>query len=170
MLSVSELANSCGTSRTSVLYYERANLLAPRYRTSNGYRWYGNEEIERLKRIMAYRSFGVAVADIADLLNNEDQQSQSALLMAQFDNLEKEVVKFKRQQQAIVIMLQEPELLNDHGLSKEQWVELMISLGFDEPEMVAWHQSFEALKPEKHLAFLQSLGIDDQEISKIQRL
>ncbi|NQZ32687.1 MAG: MerR family transcriptional regulator [Oceanospirillaceae bacterium] len=170
MLSVSELANSCGLSRTSVLYYERAGLLAPRFRSSNGYRWYGNEEIECLKRIMAYRSFGVSVADIAELLNNKDQQSQSALLMAQFYNLEKEVVKFKKQQQAIVVMLQEPKLLNDHGLNKEQWVELMISLGFDEDDMIAWHQSFEALKPKAHLEFLQSLGIDEQEISRIQQL
>jgi DNA-binding transcriptional MerR regulator len=170
MLSVSELAKRCGLSRTSVLYYEKMELLAPRTRSSNGYRWYGEEEVERLKNILAYRSFGVSVADILELLNKKDQQSQSTLLMKQFYNLEKEVVKFKKQQHAIVVMLQEPELLKDHGLDKEQWVELMISLGFNEIEMIAWHHSFETLKPQEHLKFLQSLGIDESEIARIRSL
>jgi len=170
MLSVSELAKRCGLTRTSVLYYEKAGLLVPRTRSRNGYRWYGEEEVERLKNILAYRSFGVSVAEIAELLNKKDQPSQSKLLMKQFYNLEKEVVKLKQQQHAIVVMLQEPELLKDHGLSKEQWVELMISLGFKETDMVAWHQSFESLKPREHLKFLQSLNIDEAEIQRIRNL
>jgi len=170
MLSVSELAKRCGLTRTSVLYYEKAGLLIPRTRSSNGYRWYGEEEVEQLKNILAYRSFGVSVAEIAELLNKKDQPSQSKLLMKQFYNLEKEVVKLKQQQHAIVVMLQEPELLKDHGLSKEQWVELMISLGFKETDMVAWHQSFESLKPREHLKFLQSLNIDEAEIQRIRNL
>ena len=37
-----------------------------------------------------------------------------------------------------------------------------------EEDMVIWHQQFEASMPEVHTDFLQSLGIDDEEIAKIK--
>ena len=171
MITVSELAKRCNISRTTVLYYERIGLLQPNHRSDNGYRWYGEQQIQRLKSIMAFRSYGVSVSDIAALLDNdEQQQAQSELLKNQFQTLEDEIQKLRKQQQAIVVTLQEPDMLAEKVVSKARWVEIMISLGFDEQDMTQWHQTFEKMKPKQHQAFLQSLGIDDQEIERIRKL
>lgn len=168
MLTVTELARSCGISRTTVLYYERIGLLKPNCRSENGYRWYGDKEIERLKSIMAYRSFGMPVADIAPLLDNTSKQSQPKLLKNQFQNLGDEITKLRKQQQAIVVMLQEPELLDEKVVSKSRWVDIMISLGFSDKDMIEWHHNFEVMKPKQHQKFLESLGIEPEEIKKIR--
>ncbi|GAL04728.1 transcriptional regulator MerR family [Photobacterium aphoticum] len=46
----------------------------------------------------------------------------------------------------------------------------MIAAGFDEAAMVKWHQKFEAMEPEEHQKFLESLGIDADEIARIRAL
>ena len=61
MLTVTQLANACHVSRTTILYYERAGLLLPHYRSDNGYRWYGDKELKRLESIVSYRSFGLSI-------------------------------------------------------------------------------------------------------------
>ena len=72
MLTVTQLANRYQLSRTTILYYEREGLLLPRNRSENGYRWYGDDEIKRLESIIAYRSYGVPIKDIASLLNRNE--------------------------------------------------------------------------------------------------
>ncbi len=52
-MSVTELARSCGVSRTTVLYYESEGLLEPARRTQSGYRQYGARELDRLRQICA---------------------------------------------------------------------------------------------------------------------
>ena len=53
-------------------------------------------------------------------------------------------------------------------ITKERWVEIMIAAGFDEAAMRAWHQKFEEMEPDEHQLFLESLGIDSEEIKAIR--
>jgi MerR family copper efflux transcriptional regulator len=69
MLSVSQLAKRSGLSRTAILYYERSGLLKPAWRTNSNYRAYGEKEVKQLKQICLYRSVGVSVRDIANMLS-----------------------------------------------------------------------------------------------------
>jgi len=59
MFTVTQLARKFGISRATILYYEREGLLMPASRSDNGYRWYGDSEIERLEAIVSYRSYGI---------------------------------------------------------------------------------------------------------------
>ncbi|KZN39370.1 hypothetical protein N480_00645 [Pseudoalteromonas luteoviolacea S2607] len=168
MLTVTELAKKCEISRTAVLYYEKVGLLMPSCRSDNGYRWYSEKEVNRLKSILAYRAFGMSISDIAKLVSSESEQEQGALLKSQFHTLAREIQTLKKQQQAIVVMLQEPDLLEEKVVSKSRWVEIMISLGFSESDMIEWHRNFERMKPIQHQAFLESLGISSTEIEAIR--
>lgn len=53
-------------------------------------------------------------------------------------------------------------------MTKESWVDIMLAAGFTEADMVKWHQKFEELEPEEHQKFLESLGISQEEITKIR--
>lgn len=168
MLTVTQLARKYSISRATVLYYEREGLLMPACRSENGYRWYGDAEMERLEAIVAYRSYGIPVARIAELLDRKEGMSQAQILRDHFNDLEKEIGQLRKQQQAIVALLQEPQLLEEQMVTKERWVEIMKASGFDEAAMMKWHQKFEEMEPEEHQKFLESLGIGAEEIKKIR--
>ncbi len=170
MLTVTRLAKRCRISRATILYYERTGLLSPAHRSENGYRWYGDAEVERLEAILAYRAFGLSLASIGDLLDRKNGTSQSQLLRNHFHTLENEICQLRNQQRAIVALLQEPSLLEKNMVTKDRWVEIMKAAGFDEKSMVTWHQKFEEMEPEEHQKFLESLGIGAGEINDIRSL
>ncbi|KLV09295.1 MerR family transcriptional regulator [Photobacterium aquae] len=168
MLTISQLAKHHKISRTTILYYERSGLLVPRCRSENGYRWYGENEIKRLESILAYRSFGVSVSHIASLLDRDSQATQEQILREQFNALEDEIQMLRQQQKAIVMLLEQPTLLEQNMVTKERWTDIMKAAGFNEQDMHNWHKQFEKMEPDAHQEFLESLGIDAEEIVKIR--
>jgi DNA-binding transcriptional MerR regulator len=170
MLTVTKLAKTCKISRATVLYYEREGLLKPTLRSDNGYRWYGEAEIKKLNDILRFRSFGIPVAEIQILINQDESACQSKVLKAQFEKIEQQILDLRKQQSAIVNLLQQPELLEKDMVTKERWVEIMRVSGFSDEDMVKWHQNFEKMEPEEHQIFLESLGIDAEEIKGIRNL
>ncbi|MFH0289551.1 MerR family transcriptional regulator [Vibrio owensii] len=169
MLTVTQLARECGLSRTTILYYEREGLLAPAHRSENGYRWYGEKETQRLKTISSYRSYGLPISSIRTLLAQKGK-SQAEILKDHFNELEREIQNLRAQQKAIVVLLQEPQLIEDNIVTKERWVQIMQAAGFSENDMVTWHQKFEEMEPAEHQKFLESLGIEQDEIVRIRAL
>lgn len=168
MLTVSQLAKKYGLSRTTLLYYEREGLLMPASRSANGYRWYDDKECQRLESILAYRSYGLPVSTLVDLLEQDDGATQDHILRDQFNALEKEIQQLRLQQKAIVQVLQQPELLVGQGLTKERWVDMMRAAGLSDDDMHDWHRQFESMEPEAHQAFLESLQIEPDEIEQIR--
>ncbi|MBE1275332.1 MerR family transcriptional regulator [Enterovibrio baiacu] len=168
MQTISQLAKQHRVSRTTILYYEREGLLNPAYRSENGYRWYGEKEVKRLSAILAYRSYGVPINKIAPLLDQENDMTQEQILRDQFNALENEIQRLRQQQKAIVILLEQPTLLEQNMVTKERWVDIMVAAGMSEEDMMNWHKQFEKMEPEAHQAFLESLNIDAEEITKIR--
>lgn len=169
MLTVTQLANACDVSRTTVLYYERVGLLLPAIRSDNGYRWYGEKEQNRLKSILSYRSFGLPVQEIGALLDNQSDFSQQQALRDQFSALEREIQSLRKQQQAIVSLLEQPILFIDNQLTKDKWVAILKNSGMTEQDMANWHKQFERAEPNAHQTFLESLQIDAKEIAQIRK-
>ena len=168
MLTVSQLAKWYGISRTTILYYERRGLLQPGFRSDNGYRWYGEKETSRLEAIMAYRSYGVPVKSIGMLLDRQKSIEQERILRDQFNALEKEIQKLRQQQKAIVMLLEQPYLMEQNMVNKERWSEIMKAAGFKDQDMHNWHRQFEKMEPEAHQEFLESLKIEKNEIKTIR--
>jgi len=168
MFTVTQLAKRCAISRATVLYYEREGLLQPALRSDNGYRWYGEAELARLERILAFRAFGLPITDIIHLLNREGAD-QPRLLKSHFDKLEQKIAELRKQQKAIVRFLQQPELLEEKMVTKDRWVEIMRAAGLSEEDMQNWHKRFEQMEPQGHQEFLESLGIEPEEIKKIRQ-
>ncbi len=169
MLTVSQLASKFGISRATVLYYERKGLLFPASRSDNGYRWYGEVQVRMLEDILAYRSFGLPVSKLIDLVNRKDSVAQARILREQFTALEKEIHVLRQQQKAIVQLLEQPALLEKKMVTKDRWVEIMQAAGLSDQDMINWHKKFEAMEPDEHQKFLESLAITPEEIKKIRK-
>lgn len=71
-LTVSELARRVGVPVSTVRYYERRKLLAPKARSSGNYRLYSDASVERLRFIVAAKGAGFTLGDIQALLDFSD--------------------------------------------------------------------------------------------------
>lgn len=168
MLTISKLGKRFGLSRTTILYYEREGLLEPASRAANGYRWYGEKEIERLKQIAGFRSYGVPVRDIRELLTRDSDQVHEQILRKRFTQMETEIQDLRRQQQALLAIFEQVQELPQPPMSKERWSGIMRAAGMSDGDMRNWHREFEAREPLAHQEFLESLNLDADEIGRIR--
>jgi DNA-binding transcriptional MerR regulator len=165
---VGVLARTVGLARSTLLYYDRVGLLPPSSRSRAGYRLYGEEARMRLETIRTYRGVGLAIPEIRALLRVRDGGAASALT-ARLDRLNREIAALREQQRIIVRLLRNRTLLGRaRALDKQGWVQILRAAGLDELAMHRWHVEFEALAPESHQDFLESLGIPAPEIEAIR--
>ena len=194
---ISELARQHGLSRTALLYYSRLGLLKPAVRSETGYRLYSPADAERLKQICLYRRMGIPLRDIARMLQRDaDADPSEMLLRRRLQALETQIEQLQEQQRQVMRLLEQlnkrksaikrgkksrqPRALaagkkqcdsytkENDMLSKQRWVEIMTAAGFTDADCHKWHQCFEKLEPDAHQEFLETLGIDRQEISRIR--
>jgi len=65
---IGELGKSACVDVETIRYYEKAGLLPPPARSSNGYRAYGSAHLERLAFIRHCRALDISLADVKRLL------------------------------------------------------------------------------------------------------
>ena len=73
---LSKLAN---ISARTLRYYDEIGLLKPVRQSSNGYRIYGQQEVDKLQQIMFYKTMGLELETIKQLLENPDFDAIKAM-------------------------------------------------------------------------------------------
>lgn len=76
---INKLAKIAGISTRTLRWYDECGLLKPHRINSNGYRIYGQSEINRLQQILFYRELGVALTEIGRILSAADFDALAAL-------------------------------------------------------------------------------------------
>lgn len=77
---INDIAKIAGISTRTLRYYDEINLLSPKRISSNGYRIYGKEEINKLQQILFYREFDFKLDKIAELIKRNDFDREKALI------------------------------------------------------------------------------------------
>ena len=67
-MKIQEVCSQCHVTKKAIYYYEKQQLLHV-YKNQNGYREFNDEDIQRLKEIVMYRSWSISIADIRYLLD-----------------------------------------------------------------------------------------------------
>ncbi len=88
---VGELARRTGVTVRTLHHYDEIGLLGPAERTPAGHRLYGPEEVRRLQKIVSLRRLGLALDDIASLLDEGDGLTLAEVLDLQADRLREEI-------------------------------------------------------------------------------
>jgi DNA-binding transcriptional MerR regulator len=168
-MTVAKLARSCGLSRTAVLYYESLGLLKPARRTEGNYRAYGERELQRLQQICFYRAAGLKLGDIRAILDGP-RAGAAGVLKRRMAELGEEIERLSEHQKAIARLLKQTNQLRRISMvTKEKWVAIMRSSGFNESDMKRWHAQFEKDAPAEHQEFLEFLHIPPAEIDSIRQ-
>ena len=67
-MKINEVEALAGISKKNIRFYEEQGLLSPRRNSENGYRDYGENEVEVLRRIKVLRKLGVPIEEIRQML------------------------------------------------------------------------------------------------------
>ena len=71
MLKIGEIAGLCGTSIKALRHYNRIELFKPSYiDPSNNYRYYGEEQVQKLNFILDLKCIGLSLNEILSVMNN----------------------------------------------------------------------------------------------------
>ena len=168
MLTIGQLAKKYSLSRSTLIYYDKLGVLSPSGRSYSNYRLYSEDDRKRLDRIMLFRSAGLSLETISQLLGREGGEVATALEQ-RLSSLNDEIQALRNQQKVILSLLKNTGA--EHGarvLDKATWVSILRAAGLDEAGMRQWHVEFEKTSPEAHRDFLASIGIGNDEIESIR--
>lgn len=169
MITIRRLGDKFGLSRTALLHYDRIGLLRPSGRSPAGYRLYDGEAESRLRLICTYRSAGLSLSEIRDLVDNP-KSGESPVLARRIGELDAKIGELRIQQRAIVeLMRRNGRNGYDTAIGRRAWVDILESCGMDANDRQRWHEAFERSAPEAHQSFLRWLGIPEAEAREIRK-
>jgi DNA-binding transcriptional MerR regulator len=92
--SIQEIARAAGTTSRTLRHYGQVGLLPPTRTGANGYRYYDQDAVVRLQRILLLRELGLGLPAIADVLDG--QRDTAAALESHLRLLEAERARIDR--------------------------------------------------------------------------
>ncbi|MFQ6394848.1 MerR family transcriptional regulator [Nocardia sp. KC 131] len=105
--SIQDLAKATATTSRTLRHYGQFGLLPPSRIGNNGYRYYDQDSLVRLQRILLLRELGLGLPAIAEVLAG--QQDTAAALRTHLDLLRQEQDRIRRQIESVTITLHKTE-------------------------------------------------------------
>ncbi len=97
--SIQEIAKLAGTTSRTLRHYGQLGLLPASRIGSNGYRYYDEQALVRLQRILLLRELGLGLAQIGEILERETDERRA--LVAHLEWLRREQERISRQIAAV---------------------------------------------------------------------
>ncbi len=168
MYSIGRLAREFGLSRSTLLYYDRIDLLTPSGRTGAGYRLYSPADRARLEAICSFRRTGLTIEEIRAVLAEQEDETVS-ILNHRLRKLGEEIRALQLKQRLLAGMLKAHAAGTVPALvDKAMWIDMLRAAGMDDDAMCRWHSEFEKRAPESHHDFLLSLGVPEKDVLLIR--
>lgn len=168
MFTINQVGKKYGLSRSTLLYYDKIDLLVPSARSEANYRLYSEDDLLRMEKISTYREAGLSLESIAEVLESDTSDS-TEILEQRLLNLNQEISKLREQQQVVVRLLGSESMVRScKTMNKDQWTNILKASGMNDDDMHRWHIEFESNLPEVHSDFLQSLGFGADDIKRIK--
>jgi DNA-binding transcriptional MerR regulator len=123
---VHEVAKLSGVTIKTLYHYQKIGLLLPEKIADNGYRYYGDDQLERLQQILFYRELDFSLEQIKNALENMPNRTrclseQHALLKARQQRLEAILDTLEK---TLSLTKEGAKMSSEkmfHGLNQEEW-------------------------------------------------
>ena len=138
MYRISQLAESVGLSRATLLYYEKLGLLKGK-RQANGYRVYSDADRQRLRLMQQLQAGGLSLQECQACLDGKLDHDK---LGQRLWTLEREIAEKTRSRDLLAALL-------GRGSLKD------------------WHEEVERVAPDLHRAWLMTQGFSSEEASRV---
>lgn len=169
MYKINEITKLTGLSRSTLLYYERIELVVPEKELNNDYRLYSEVDLKDLKKVCMYRDMGLPLIEIKDIIHGINTNIKG-ILEKQLEKINSQIQLLREQQKRILDIIRVDDLsLNTRYMDKETWIKILKRSGLDKDGMIKWHIAFERNAPEAHQDFLESINIPKDQIKQIRK-
>ena len=169
MLTIGQVAKKYSISRSTLIYYDSKGILKPSGRSLSNYRLYSDNDLKLIERVLIFRRAGLSIESIQQILDSKHGQVEVAL-ENRLSKINKEIQDLRAQQNLILQLIGNDGLSsNARVMNKATWVAVLDKAGLDDNGKRKWHQEFEAMAPEAHQDFLESIGIESVEICSIRK-
>ncbi|WP_309123826.1 MerR family transcriptional regulator [Arthrobacter sp.] len=105
--SIQDVARLVGTTSRTLRHYDRLGLLPPSRVGSNGYRYYDDDALVRLQRILLLRGLGLGLPAITEVLNREAEPARA--LRKHLELLRQEQERLARQIASVSLTIDQLE-------------------------------------------------------------
>ncbi len=169
MLTIGQVAKKFSLSRSTLIYYDSKGILKPSGRSVSNYRLYSQNDIKLIERSLIYRRAGLSIKSIQRILGGKHGRVE-VVLENRLSKINKEIQELRSQQNLILQLIDNDGLQSKtRVMDKATWISVLDKAGLDDNGKRKWHQEFEAIAPEAHQDFLESIGIDGKEINSIRK-
>lgn len=141
MYHISELAQHVNLSRSTLLYYEKLGLIKAK-RQTNGYRYYSDNDLQRIRLLQQLQAGGLTLKECQSCLDGKINRD---MLMDRLQVLEQEIATKQHAKQLLSSML-----------------------GMD--ASCNWHETIERTAPLAHLEWLKQQGFNEKEALRLKWL
>ncbi|MCO7188811.1 MerR family transcriptional regulator [Pseudoalteromonas sp. XMcav2-N-2] len=131
---ISELAAQLGLSRSTLLYYEKRGLLCGS-RASNGYRLYGEQDLQKVRLLQQLQAGGLTLSECKQAL---EARLDRTVLSHRLAELEAEI-------------------------AHKQQAHTLLSALLGRGSLRDWHAQVDKLAPDAHRNWLEQQGFDEQQ-------
>ncbi len=139
MYQISELATQVGLSRSTLLYYEKLELIQGQ-RLENGYRIYADRDVQRIRLIQQLQAGGLTLKECRSCLDSKIERN---ILLKRLQLLDAEIVQKQKSRQLLAA------LLGESGLKE-------------------WHELIDNIAPDAHLDWLTKQGFNEKEALRLK--
>ncbi|MBQ3797250.1 MAG: MerR family transcriptional regulator [Butyrivibrio sp.] len=91
ILSVSQFAKLCGTTRDTLRFYYEQNIITPRVDPYNGYHYYSPSQISSFFFIHTMRQAGCSIKEISEIIHNSSREKIEKLVNSKILDMQKEL-------------------------------------------------------------------------------
>lgn len=114
MLLIGEVSKISQVSLRMLRYYDKNNIFKPKViNEENGYRYYTAEQLDDLYRIVELRDLGFSVAEIGELIKQDNKKAYLMAVEKKQIELEKEVQEIQSKLKRLSALKADVEMVND---------------------------------------------------------
>lgn len=104
---IGQAAELLGVTTRTLRHWDTIGLLSPQYRTWSDYRLYTEDDIDSALEILVYRSAGVPLKEIENIIHADSSASRRQRLLTQRDLLTERIAELRRMIRALETLLKE---------------------------------------------------------------
>ena len=103
---IHDVAALLGISADAIRLYEKEGLVEPERNPQNGYRYYGFDQIHKIMGISLYRQLDVGIAEIREILSDQNFEGISERFSGFIDDTQKEIERLQKKAEKLSYMKQ----------------------------------------------------------------
>jgi len=92
---IGDFAKKVGVTKKAIMYYQQEGLLSPALGKENGYRYFTDDDIIKIQKILVMRYLGMSIKDIKVMFFEEDSQELAESLKIQTELINSKILNLQ---------------------------------------------------------------------------